>query len=100
MQPFADIVDNPLGDTLLVRWDEKRAPERTLAVAVNRATNQAQVIMLKNSHPVPDGTITLSSEQFLAHIVGCIKVYEMLQGTDGRQKLVLPSMIGGKPLIP
>jgi len=93
-------MDNPLGDTLLINWDNKRAPERTLAVAVNRATNQAQVIILKDSHPVPEGTITLSSEEFLAHIVGCIKVYEVLRGTDGRQKLVLPSMIGGRPLIP
>lgn len=100
MQSFADIVDNPLGDTLLVRWDEKRAPERAIAVAVNRAANQAQVIILKNSHPIPDGTVTLSSEEFLAHIVGCIKVYDTLRATDGRQKLVLPSMIGGRPIIP
>ncbi len=86
-------------DALVIRWDESRAPQRAIAVSVNRATKQAQLVMLSNSHPIPQGTLTLSAEEFLAHIVGCVNAYRMLEG-PGTKKLILPHMIGGKPLIP
>ena len=86
-------------DALVIRWDETRAPQRAIAVSVNRATKQAQIVMLCNSHPIPEGTMTISAEELLAHIVGCTNAYKMLQG-PGTKKLILPHMIGGKPLIP
>lgn len=87
------------GEALVVRWDEEKAPECAIAVSINRATKQAQITMLYKSHPIPMGTLTLSADEFLAHIVGCVNAYRMIEG-PGVKKLILPHMIGGKPIIP
>lgn len=91
---------DPLSDVLRLRWDNARAPQRALAVSVNRSTNQAQVVMLANSHPIPQATITLGIDEMHAHIIGCIRAYEMMRSPTGEKKLVLPFMMGGMPLIP
>jgi hypothetical protein len=90
---------DPLSDTLRLRWDNARAPQRALAVTVNQSTKQAQVIMLANSRPIPEATITYTVEELHAHIIGCIRAYDMLRSPTEKRKLVLPFMIGGKPLI-
>jgi hypothetical protein len=91
---------DPLSDVLRLRWDEARAPQRALAVTVNQSTKQAQVIMLANSIPIPQATITYTVEELHAHIIGCIRAYDMLRNPTGQKKLVLPFMMGGKPIIP
>jgi len=91
---------DPLSDTLRLRWDNARAPQRVLAVSVNQSAKQAQVIMLADSHPIPQATITFGIEELHAHIIGCIRAYDMLRNPAGEKKLVLPFMMGGKPVIP
>jgi hypothetical protein len=91
---------DPLSDTLRLRWDNARAPQRSLAVSLNQSTRQAQLIMLADSHPIPQATITFTAEELRAHIIGCTRAYEMMQSPRGERKLLLPHMIPGKPLIP
>jgi hypothetical protein len=91
---------DPLSDVLRLRWDEARAPQRALAITVNQSTKQAQVIMLANSHPIPQATLTYTAEELHAHIIGCIRAYDMLRNPAGEKKLLFPMMMGGKPIIP
>jgi hypothetical protein len=55
--------------------------------------------MLANSHPIPQATITLTEEELHAHIIGCIRTYDMMRSPAGTKKLVMPFMMGGKPSV-
>lgn len=72
---------------------------RAIAVNVNTALKQIQIVLHEHGHPIAGAAIVMSIEEAKQHAMGLIKAIEMAQG--GGSKLILPGdLIGGKPFRP